>query len=166
MLNILYDAWFEYMKDNIGELPGDLSFDRFIKDLKNSISLEADLKAFHEKFGVPMNEKPDFVNEDLLKFRVNFIKEELAELEKAIEEKDMVEVADALIDIVYVTVGFATILGIPFQEIWDEVHKTNMAKVSGKEVREKEIETLKAPRHDTDVLKPLDWKGPNIKRFL
>jgi len=166
MLNMLYDCWFEWMKDNTGENPADLSFERFLKELKSEVSLESDLKKFHNKFSVPMNESPGFVDKDLIKFRVNFIKEELEELEKALEERDLVEVADALIDIVYVTIGFATILGIPFQGVWDEVQKTNMAKVSGKEAREKGIETIKPPRHDLDVLKPVGWKAPDIKQFL
>jgi len=127
---------------------------------------EQDLKVFHEKFAVPELTKPGFVDDDLMNFRVGFIEEEFAELKKAVQEKDLVEVADALVDIVYVCVGMARVMGIPFTECWDEVQKTNMAKVSGKVAKENNIKCTKNPRHEEDVLKPISWKSPNLKDIL
>jgi predicted HAD superfamily Cof-like phosphohydrolase len=129
-------------------------------------NVEKDLLDFHNKFAVFMRDTPGFLDEDLMKFRIGFIEEEFNELKKAVAEEDLVEVADALVDIVYVAAGMATIMGIPFSKVWDEVQRSNMAKVSGKEAMEKGIETKKPPRHPQDVLKPLDWEAPRIKEIL
>jgi len=129
-------------------------------------TIEQDLNDFHEKFSVKELHEPGFVDDDLMNFRVGFIEEEFTELKKAVQEKDLVEVADALVDIVYVCVGMARVMGIPFTECWDEVQKTNMAKVSGKEAKTKNIKCTKTPRHEEDVLKPLEWSAPNLKDIL
>jgi len=132
----------------------------------NLTGVEQDIKDFHSKFSVKTLNKPGFVDDDLMKFRVGFIQEEFDELKKAVKEKDMVEVADALVDIVYVAVGMADVMGIPFTEIWDEVQRSNLAKVSGKEALENNIKTLKKPRHAEDVLKPIGWVPPQINAIL
>jgi len=127
---------------------------------------EQDVKAFHEKFAVRELTKPGFVDDDLMNFRVGFIEEEFTELKKAVQEKDLVEVADALVDIVYVCVGMARVMGIPFTECWDEVQKTNMTKITGKFAKENNIKCTKLPPHPEYVMKPLDWTPPNLKDIL
>lgn len=91
--------------------------------------------------------------------RWRFLKEEVQELEDAIIENDVVEVADAYADIVYIVLGSALMqIGFDrFVSVWEEVHRSNMAKiVDGETVR----------REDGKVLKPEGWRPPDIASIL
>lgn len=118
-----------------------------------------DVRAFHEACDVPVLIKPTnppIIRRDL---RVALIQEELYELEKAVYTDDIVEVADALADLIYVTVGTALEYGIPLDRVWDEVHRSNMAKIdhaTGKVHK----------RADGKVLKPEGWKPPDIAAII
>ena len=76
--------------------------------------------------------------------------EEVAEFSEAAEAGNIVGVADALADVVYVALGTAYRMGLPFAEIWDAVHSANMRKIFGMNKRGVEI----------DAVKPKDWVGP------
>ena len=100
-----------------------------LKELKDSNYLES-VKDFHIQFDQPIEPKPILPSEKRMSLRVKLLKEELQELEDAIENKDLVEVADALCDIQYILSG--TILefgfGEKFKELFDEVQRSNMSK--------------------------------------
>lgn len=130
------------------------------------MSNQTDVKDFHEKFNVPMADKPTIPDSDMLNYRIGFIEEELQELKDAASNNDIVEMADAIIDILYVTYGFGLIMGLPIQELWDEVQRSNMEKISGKEAMENGIPTTKPPRHEADVLKPMSWEAPKLKAII
>jgi predicted HAD superfamily Cof-like phosphohydrolase len=85
---------------------------------------------FHKTFKHPILEKPSIPSEDRCKLRVALIAEELKELEVAILEKDIVEVADALCDIQYVLSGAILEFGLgeKFKELFEEVQRSNMSK--------------------------------------
>ncbi len=90
----------------------------------------------------------------------NLIREEYQEFLDAEADKDLVEIADACIDLIYVCLGKLLSHGIPPEIIWNEVHATNMAKVdskTGKVVRNPET---------GKIMKPEGWKPPNIKLVL
>lgn len=118
--------------------------------------MAADVLEFHKKFRVPYFPDPGFPTEDVMQFRLNFLKEELKELEDAAAVHDMPGVADALVDLVYVAIGTALGLGIPFQAVWDEVHAANMRKVRSDG----------NGRHETDVVKPAGWVPPDVRKAL
>ena len=81
------------------------------------------------------------------------IKEEYTELELAKDANDLVEVADAIADLIWVAICMAQCYGIPLHRVWAEVNKTNMAKFpDGKVIR----------REDGKILKPDGWKPPDI----
>jgi predicted HAD superfamily Cof-like phosphohydrolase len=89
----------------------------------------------------------------------NLIKEEVAELMAAHNDDDKVEQLDALVDILVVTIGAIHSMGINPQEAWDEVMRTNLAKIdsaTGKVLK----------REDGKVLKPEGWTPPNLGRFF
>lgn len=93
---------------------------------------------------------------DLVKLRVRLIKEEFLELMAAIHAGDIVETADALADLCYVTIGTALAMGIDLPVVWDEVHRTNMAKFgpgSGRNGWGK-------------IVKPPGWVPPDIVGIL
>ncbi len=90
---------------------------------------------FHKTFRHPILESPQIPSEERCKLRVSLIAEELKELEEAIGEGDIVEVADALCDIQYVLSGAVLEFGLgeKFKELFDEVQRSNMSKACSTE---------------------------------
>lgn len=98
-------------------------------------------------------------NPSQLNMYYTLIKEEVQELQEALDNNDRVEVLDALIDIIVVAAGAVNSTGSNGQGAWDEVMKTNFAKidpVSGKVKK----------REDGKVLKPEGWQAPNLRPFI
>ena len=89
---------------------------------------------------------------------VDLIMEEFRELITAYGNRDKVEIADACADLKWVIEGLEHTLGIPQQEVWDEVARSNLAKISPSGKVEK--------RADGKVLKPDGWTPPNIKAII
>ena len=118
-----------------------------------------DVRAFHERFNVPMNETPGPMEPSTQNFRINFLKEELEEYEIAIEHGDMAKAVDALIDLVYVAHGAALIHGFPWAEGWARVQAANMAKKTAAELGI-------VGRHATDVVKPAGWLPPDLSDLV
>jgi len=116
-----------------------------------------DISDMHTKFDV--NDKVRMLSPDLLeeylKFRARFIREELDELDAAIEEKNSEEIVDALIDICVVAIGTLNAYDVNPYKAWDEVHQANMNKEVG----------IKASRPNPyglpDLIKPKGWQGPD-----
>lgn len=90
---------------------------------------------FHETFKHPILHQPAIPSEDRCKLRVALIAEELKELEAAIQDKDIVEVADALCDIQYVLSGAILEFGLAdkFKALFEEVQRSNMSKACSSE---------------------------------
>ena len=119
------------------------------------------VKIFHEAFGIKISNKPTLeLSKDILKLRHSLMVEENNEYLKAVEERNLIEVADALGDMLYILCG--TILTHGFQnlieDIFDEIQSSNMSKLGdeGKPIY----------RNDGKVLKGPNYKKPNIKKFL
>ena len=89
----------------------------------------------------------------------NLIAEEVGELNDAVKNKDRVEQLDALIDILVVTIGAIHSMGADSEGAWNEVIKTNLAKIDSKTGK-----VIK--RKDGKVLKPKNWQAPNLAPFL
>ncbi len=87
------------------------------------------VKLFMQTYGQEVKAKAEFSDEKTNKLRVDLIKEELDELTKAMDEKDLIEVADALTDILYVTYGAGHAFGINLDKCFDEVQNSNMSKL-------------------------------------
>lgn len=116
---------------------------------------------FHARFDLPMGGKDCLSgNDEATAFRLNFLAEELAELEEALEEGDRVKAFDALLDLAYVTYGTALFMGI-LPEQWnqgmDAVHKANMSKVRVASPAESKRKS------SFDVSKPPGWVPPEGK---
>lgn len=112
-----------------------------------------------QKFMVSCDQTVCEYNQKQFDLYFNLIREELQELNSAIEDEDKVEKLDALIDIIVVTIGAIHSMGANAQGAWDEVMKTNFAKIdpdTGK-VRKRE---------DGKVLKPDNWRPPNLRPFV
>jgi predicted HAD superfamily Cof-like phosphohydrolase len=89
----------------------------------------------------------------------NLIKEEMQELQEAFDVNDRVEILDALIDILVVVAGAINSMGANGEAAWDEVMRTNFAKIDPNTGKVKK-------REDGKVLKPEGWKGPSLKPFV
>jgi len=87
------------------------------------------VKTFMKTFGQEVKEKSSFSSDKINELRFNLIKEELEELRIAIDTKNLVEVADALTDILYVAYGAGHAFGINLDKCFDEVQQSNMSKL-------------------------------------
>jgi predicted HAD superfamily Cof-like phosphohydrolase len=114
---------------------------------------------FHRAYGLPVRTAPTVdVGADQLELRLALIEEEVGELADAARAGDLIGVADALADIVYVAYGTAHVYGIDLDAVLDEVHASNMTKLGadGRPIR----------RADGKVLKGPDYRPPDIAAVL
>tara|TARA_B100001029_G_C15035389_1_gene439780 strand:- start:1230 stop:1607 length:378 start_codon:yes stop_codon:yes gene_type:complete len=104
---------------------------------------------FMTTFGQEVKKKSELSSEKINSLRVSLIKEELDELTKAINENDILEVADALTDILYVTYGAGHAFGVDLDKCFDEVQKSNMSKLGedGKPMYNENGKVLKGPNY-------------------
>ena len=107
------------------------------------------VKTFMQKFDQEVKSKPSFSTEKINELRYNLIKEELEEFKHALENKDLLEVADALTDILYVTYGAGHAFGIDLDSCFEEVQNSNMSKLGkdGKPIRNEAGKVMKGPNY-------------------
>ena len=100
-------------------------------------------------FDQEVKNKPSFSTDKINKLRIDLIKEELDELKEAIDSKDLLEVADALTDILYVTYGAGHAFGINLDKCFDEVQNSNMSKLdkNGKPIYNEAGKVMKGPNY-------------------
>jgi predicted HAD superfamily Cof-like phosphohydrolase len=121
------------------------------------MSFYTDVRDFHQAFGQRIGEKPELPDIEERKLRIKLLDEEVFEYTDAEYADDLVEIADALADIIYIACGTAVSYGIPLDDVFAEVHRSNMAKlVDGKVIR----------REDGKVQKPEGWTPPDIRSVL
>lgn len=169
------------------------------------VDVVADVRAFHEKFGIPVADQSRRLDPAVVRYRLGFLIEELTEvasgygytLETKLTDRvgeateaypDMAryqnekpeEVADGLVDLVYVAVGTALMHGFPFNRIWRAVQAANMSKVRSTGCRFEAsradrarcvwcglLEQTHSKRGSTlDVVKPEGWGPPDVKAIL
>ena len=113
---------------------------------------------FMKTFGQEVKDKPSFSTEKINNLRLSLIEEELKELKEAMESEDLLEVADALTDILYVTYGAGHAFGINLDKCFDEVQSSNMSKLdsNGKPIYNDFGKVMKGP----------NFFKPNLKKFL
>ena len=104
---------------------------------------------FMKTFGQEVKTKPSFSSDKINKLRVNLIKEELEELQEAMKNNDLLEVADALTDILYVTYGAGHAFGIDLDKCFDEVQNSNMSKLgeNGEPIYNDSGKVMKGPNY-------------------
>ena len=113
---------------------------------------------FMKTFGQEIKTKPSFSTEKINKLRIDLIKEELQELTEAMNNKDLLEVADALTDILYVTYGAGHAFGIDLDKCFEEVQNSNMSKLgeNGEPIY----------NESGKVMKGLNYFKPNLSKFV
>jgi predicted HAD superfamily Cof-like phosphohydrolase len=113
---------------------------------------------FMKTFGQEVKTKPSFSNKKINKLRIDLIKEELEELTEAMNNNDLLEVADALTDILYVTYGAGHAFGIDLDKCFDEVQNSNMSKLgeNGEPIYNDSGKVMKGP----------NYFKPNLSKFV
>jgi predicted HAD superfamily Cof-like phosphohydrolase len=115
---------------------------------------------FHQRFGHPIGSNLNFVPMERAQLRFNMLKEENEEYLKAVDEGDLIEIADALGDILYILCGTIIEHGLQhkFEDVFDEIQRSNMSKLGedGKPIY----------REDGKVLKGPNYSPPNIRAVL
>ena len=113
---------------------------------------------FMKTFGQEVKTKPSFSTDKINELRLELIKEELMELKEAMKNKDLLEVADALTDILYVTYGAGHAFGIDLDKCFEEVQNSNISKLdeNGKPIYNEHGKVMKGP----------NYFAPNLKRTI
>ncbi len=113
---------------------------------------------FMKTFGQEVKNKPSFSSDKINKLRLDLIQEELNEFKEAMNKKDLVEVADALTDILYVTYGAGHAFGIDLDGCFEEVQNSNMSKLddNGKPIYNESGKVMKGPK----------YFKPNLTKFI
>jgi len=104
---------------------------------------------FMKTFGQDVKNKPSLSTDKINELRLSLIKEELDELKEAVKNKDLLEVADALTDILYVTYGAGHAFGIDLDKCFDEVQNSNMSKLNdnGEPIYNEFGKVMKGPKY-------------------
>ena len=116
------------------------------------------VKTFMNTYGQEVKERATFPENKIVKLRIDLIEEELNELKEAVKNNDIVEVADALTDILYVTYGAGHSFGVDLDKCFDEVQRSNMSKlgVDGKPIYNESGKVMKGP----------DYFAPDLKKII
>lgn len=121
------------------------------------MSYFTDVKDFQTAFEQRVGTKPEFPDMEERMLRTKLLYEEFNEYLDAEKNNNLIGVADAIADMIYIACGTAASYGIPLDEIWEEVHNSNMAKlVDGKALK----------REDGKILKPKGWRPPNLLKLM
>ena len=116
------------------------------------------VKTFMNTYGQEVKNNPEFPDSKIVQLRIDLIQEELNELKEAINNKDIIEVADALTDILYVTYGAGHSFGVDLDSCFNEVQNSNMSKLGddGKPIYNESGKVMKGP----------NYFKPNIKKII
>lgn len=122
------------------------------------MSMVEKVAEFHQTFGVEIKDQPAIPNWRVKELRIALITEEYKELIKAIENDNIVEIADGICDLHYVVSGTSLAYGLNEDKLFAEVHRSNMSKATA------DGKVLK--REDGKILKAETWTPPNLKRII
>lgn len=112
------------------------------------------VKQFHREFGLVINDQPRLIDRAIVLNRIRLIQEELAEYAEGAAKGDLVEIADALADLLYVVYGGFVEHGLPADKCFAEVHRSNMTKVGG------------VKDQAGKLVKPDTYEPPRLERII
>lgn len=121
------------------------------------MSMWDDVCSFHHHFQIPQTDVPGFLSEELMTYRMEFLQEELDEFIEAYRNNDETKAWDALMDLVYVALGTAYMMNLPWDDGWFHVQRANMLKVRAQHADESKRNTA------VDVIKPEGWVSPDMR---
>lgn len=136
------------------------SFFPFCLNIGSRNQMMLDIIDFHKKFGLTCNATPGPLGDELQAFRIKFLEEELEEYKKSVADGDLAGTFDALLDLMYVTLGTVYLHNFPLDYGWEEVQRANMSKVRAQRADQSKRGTA------FDVVKPAGFLPPNIEKVL
>jgi len=148
------EAW-ENRKEAVQGIVGGMQLG---EDKPANSSMISKVREFHDTFGVSCASSPTIPDYSAIKLRLSLIEEEFEELKKAFAGRDIVEIADALVDLHYVISGTSLACGLPEDALFAEVHRSNMSKAN-------EDGSVNR-REDGKILKSACWSPPDIAQVL
>jgi predicted HAD superfamily Cof-like phosphohydrolase len=119
---------------------------------ERAVDYFGDVLDFHWKYGCLVNYWPTIPEDNEADHRIKLIQDEVDEFKEGVYNKDLVEIADAIGDMLYTAFGAAATFGIPIDEVWQAIHESNMRKV-------------KVPGN-IKIQKPPGWKEPDIEGII
>jgi predicted HAD superfamily Cof-like phosphohydrolase len=122
------------------------------------ISYYGAVRAWHIKAGIPLAERPKLLTPERLALRLRLMREERRELDEALEAGDLIAAAKEAADEIVTVLGTMAEMGIPFDQVWAEIHRSNMAKIGP--------DGVVRMRPDGKILKPEGWRVPDIAAVL
>lgn len=122
-----------------------------VRKENNMEQMQASVLEFHQAFGLEIGKEPHVLSTSAQKRRDKLIREELKELNYAFYKNNLEDAVDGIADLLYVVLGVAIEMGVDMEDIFKEVHKSNMTKVDGHK------------REDGKWIKPDNYTPPNIK---
>ena len=113
-----------------------------------------DVRDFHKVMDLKIGDKPSVLDYETHTLRENLIREEFEEVIEALNQKNTCQTAKEIVGLIYVLIGTAVSCGIDLRPVWDEVQKSNMAKLGG------------GKRPDGKIMKPEGWQPPDIEKII
>lgn len=123
-------------------------------------AMVTDTMDFQKKYGLWDEKVYGFLPDENMKVKVGHLKEEMVEIEKALENKDLSEFCDGIIDLVYVALGTLNLMNMPVKALWNDVHVRNMQKIRAT------ADNMGKRGSTFDVIKPEGWTGPRTSEII
>lgn len=147
-----------YDRDSYLSTPCGCEF--WIEEMTGMASVVADVRAFHKGTGSRLQSSPSIPEDPAWRRMLwRLVDEEYRELRDAVIDRDITQIAKEGADLVYVVVGLMVAYGIPFDRVWDEVQRSNMAKIDP-------VTGTVHRRTDGKTIKPPGWTAPDIDKIL
>lgn len=155
LVEVMLTGYFEYINDE------DLDAQEYHSLMNTwSTNIFDDTMAFQQKYGLWRKDQFGILPEEEMKVKIGHLYEEYEELVKAYQRKDIYEISDSIIDMIYVAAGLLNLMNMPAQALWNDVHVRNMNKVrASKDNVGKRGSTF-------DVIKPEGWAPPRGKEII
>lgn len=155
LVEVMLTGYFEYINDE------DLDTQEYHSLMNTwSTNIFDDTMAFQQKYGLWRKDQFGILPEEEMKVKIGHLYEEYEELVKTYQRKDIYEISDSIIDMIYVAAGLLNLMNMPAQALWNDVHVRNMNKVrASKDNVGKRGSTF-------DVIKPEGWAPPRGKEII
>jgi predicted HAD superfamily Cof-like phosphohydrolase len=137
-----------------------LSSEDYFRFLTYKSSVFEDTMAFQQKYGLWDSEQSGFLPDENMKVKLGHLQEELNEIVAGYVNKDLAQVCDGLIDLIYVASGTLNLMNMPAQQLWNDVQLRNMKKIRAT------ADNMGKRGSTFDVIKPEGWTGPRTEDII
>lgn len=155
LVEVMLTGYFEYINDE------DLDAQEYHSLMNTwSTNIFDDTMAFQQKYGLWRKDQFGILPEEEMKVKIGHLYEEYEELVKAYQHKDIYEISDSIIDMIYVASGLLNLMNMPAQALWNDVQARNMQKIRATK------DNVGKRGSTFDVIKPEGWLPPRTKDII